>query len=178
MPVPARLLALAALLASSTATQGEAPRVDPRLVDAIGWYTGTAGRVDDPRARQLIEASALDGDVVAGYFSITTGSIRPEEAPKRLARGMPRYPIGTILIARLAVDGRYQRQRLGSRLLAEALRRAVAASDTAAARLVVVDAADDRAVAFYRKWGFVDAPDNPRRFYRKMSDIRASLDGA
>jgi ribosomal protein S18 acetylase RimI-like enzyme len=121
---------------------------------------------------------ALDGDVVAGYFSITTGSIRPEEAPKRLARGMPRYPIGTILIARLAVDGRYQRQRLGSRLLAEALRRAVAASDTAAARLVVVDAADDRAVAFYRRWGFVDAPDNPRRFYRKMSDIRASLDGA
>lgn len=121
---------------------------------------------------------ALDGDVAAGYFSITTGSIRPEEAPKRLARGMPRYPIGTILIARLAVDGRYQRQRLGSRLLAEALRRAVAASDTAAARLVVVDAADDRAVAFYRRWGFVDAPDNPRRFYRKMSDIRASLDGA
>ena len=121
---------------------------------------------------------ARDGDVVAGYFSITTGSIRPEDAPKRFARGMPRYPIGTILIARLAVDGRYQRQRLGSRLLAEALRRAVAASDTAAARLVVVDAADDRAVAFYRRWGFVDAPDNPRRFYRKMSDIRASLDGA
>lgn len=35
---------------------------------------------------------ALDGDVVAGYFSITTGSIRPEEAPKRLARGMPATP--------------------------------------------------------------------------------------
>ena len=119
---------------------------------------------------------ALDGDVVAGYFSMTTGSVRPEDAPKRFARGMPRYPIGTILIARLAVDSRYQCQRLGSRLLAEALRRAVSASDAAAARLVVVDAVDDRAVTFYRRWGFIDAPDNPRRLYRKMSDIRASLE--
>lgn len=119
---------------------------------------------------------ALDGDIAAGYFSITTGSVRPDDAPKRFARGMPRYPIGTILIARLAVDHRYQRRRLGSRLLAEAVRRAVAASDTAAARLVVVDAIDDEAVAFYRRWGFIDTPDNPHRLYRKMSDIRASLD--
>jgi hypothetical protein len=40
---------------------------------------------------------------------------------------------------------------------------------------VVVDAIDDRAAAFYRKWGFVDLPDNPLRLYRKVSDIRRSL---
>jgi ribosomal protein S18 acetylase RimI-like enzyme len=116
---------------------------------------------------------ALNGATVAGYVSITTGSVRPEDAPKRLARGMPRYPIGTIVIARLAVDVAYQRRHLGSRLLGEALRRAVAASDAAAGRLVVVDAIDD-AVGFYQRWGFIDAPDNPRRLYRKMSDVRAS----
>ena len=119
---------------------------------------------------------AIDGERVVGYFSITTGSIRPEDAPKKFARGMPRYPIGTILLARLAVDSRYHRRRVGSRLLAEALRRAVDASDAAAARLVVVDAVYDRAVDFYRRWGFVDTPENLRRLYRKMSDIRASLD--
>ncbi len=64
MRVLARLLVAAALLASWTTTQGDAPRVDPRLVDAIGWYTGTAGTVDDARARQLVEASARDGDVL------------------------------------------------------------------------------------------------------------------
>lgn len=118
---------------------------------------------------------ALDGETVAGCVSLTTGSVRPEEAPKRLARGMPRYPIGTVLIARLAVDVSYHGRHLGSRLFAEGLRRAVAASDAAAARLVVVDAIDDDAVGFYRRWGFIDAPDNPRRLYRKMSDVRASL---
>lgn len=118
---------------------------------------------------------ALDDDIVAGYFALTTGSVRPEDAPRRVARGMPRYPIPIILLARLAVDVRYQGQRLGLRLLAEALRRAVAASDTAAARVVVVDAIDDTAVAFYKRWGFIDTPDNPRRLYRRIADIRASL---
>jgi len=87
---------------------------------------------------------------------------------------MPRHPIPTILIARLAVDQRHQGQRLGSRLLAEALRLAVAASDTAAARLVVVDAIDEQAAGFYRRWGFIDVPENPTRLFRKVSDIRRS----
>lgn len=104
---------------------------------------------------------AMEGEQVIGYVSLTTGSVRHDEAPKRYTRGMPRYPIPTILIARLAVDQRHHGQRLGSRLLAEALRRAVAASDAAAARLVVVDAIDDHAAGFYRRHGFIDLPENP-----------------
>ncbi len=41
------------------------PRVDPRLAEAISWYTGVAGRVDDPKARGLLDAAAGDGDVLA-----------------------------------------------------------------------------------------------------------------
>ncbi|HXE44284.1 MAG TPA: GNAT family N-acetyltransferase [Conexibacter sp.] len=119
----------------------------------------------------------LEDEQVIGYVSLTTGSVRRDEAPKRYARGMPAHPIPTILVARLAIDHRHQGRQLGSRLLAEALRLAVTASDAAAARLVVVDAIDERAAAFYRKWGFIDAPENPLRLYRKISDIRRSLGG-
>lgn len=120
---------------------------------------------------------ALDGDeVLVGFVSLTTGSVRHEDAPKRFTRGMPGYPIPTILIARLAVDRAHQRRRVGSRLLAEALRRAVTASDAVAARLVVVDAIDDQAAAFYRRWGFIDVPESPLRLFRKMADIRRSLE--
>ena len=119
---------------------------------------------------------ALEGEQIVGYLSLTTGSVRRDEAPKRYARGMPAHPIPTILIARLAVDHRRQGRQLGSRLLAEALRLAVTASDAAAARLVVVDAIDERAAAFYRKRGFIDVPENSLRLYRKISDIRRSLD--
>jgi nucleoid DNA-binding protein len=104
---------------------------------------------------------ALDGRTVGGYVSLTTGSIRREAAPKRCARGMPRHPIPIILIARLAVDCRHQGNRLGSRLLAEALRLAVTASDTVAARLVVVDAIDEQAAGFYRRWGFIRGSGKP-----------------
>ena len=120
---------------------------------------------------------ALEGEHVLGYVSLTTGSARHDEAPKRYARGMPAYPIPTILVARLAVDNRHQGRQLGSRLLAEALRLAVTASDAAAARLVVVDAIDERAAVFYRKRGFIDVPENPLRLYRKISDVRRSLGG-
>jgi predicted N-acetyltransferase YhbS len=118
---------------------------------------------------------ALKHGEVAGYVSLTTASVRREQAPRRHARGMPGHPIPTILIARLAVDLRHQRARLGSRLLAEALRLAVVASDTVAARLVVVDAIDEHAAAFYRRWGFIDVPENPLRLFRKISDVRRSL---
>ncbi len=121
---------------------------------------------------------ALDDEQVIGYVSLTTGSVRHDEAPKRYARGMPAYPIPTVLIARLAVDRHHQGRRLGSRLLAEALRLAVTASDAAAARLVVVDAIDEQAVAFYRRRGFIDVPENPLRLYRKVSEVRRSLDRA
>jgi len=79
-------------------------------------------------------------------------------------------------IERLAAGHDITTFACGQLLLAEALRRAVAAGEAAAARLVVVDAIDDAAVAFYGRHGFVEAPEHPRRLYRRMKDIRASLD--
>jgi hypothetical protein len=55
--------------------------------------------------------------------------------------------------------------------------RAAAAGEAAAARLVVVDAIDVQAVAFYENFGFIPTPEPPRRLYRRMKDIRASLGG-
>jgi hypothetical protein len=58
----------------------------------------------------------------------------------------------------------------------EALRTALAAGEAAAARLVVVDAIDQQAAKFYARHGFIPAPGQPVRFYRRMTDIRASLE--
>jgi ribosomal protein S18 acetylase RimI-like enzyme len=89
---------------------------------------------------------------------------------------MPAYPVGTVLLARLAVDRRDQAKGVGALLLSEALRRAVDAGEAAAARLLVVDAIDDQAVRFYQRFGFVAAPEQPLRLYRRMKDVRASLE--
>jgi ribosomal protein S18 acetylase RimI-like enzyme len=111
---------------------------------------------------------------VVGYVSLTMGSVQRADAPRPVVRGLPAYPVGMVLIARLAIDRGEQRAGLGTRLLAEALRMAVHAGESVAARLVVVDAIDESAAMFYRRHGFTDTLDHPLRLYRRMKDIRAS----
>jgi len=82
-----------------------------------------------------------------------------------------------VLLARLAVDVGRQGRGLGGLQLAEALRKAVAAGEVAAARLVVVDAVDPAARAFHEHHGFVAVPEFPLRLCRRMKDVRASLEG-
>lgn len=116
-------------------------------------------------------------DGVIGYFSLTMGSVRRVDAPAKLVRAMPAYPVGMVLLARLAVNRPDQGEGHGALLLAEALRKAVVAGEAAAARLVVVDAIDEQAAAFYARHGFITTPEHPMRLYRRMKDIRASLAG-
>lgn len=113
---------------------------------------------------------------VAGYVSLTMGSVQRTDPPARLVRRLPAYPVGMVLIARLAVDRDEQHAGLGARLLADALRMAVVAGDAVAARLVVVDAIDERAGQFYRRHGFTASLDHPLRLYRRMKDVRAGLE--
>lgn len=135
--------------------------------------------------RHALAAQAMDsartfvltrGGRVVGYFSLTMGSVLRHDAPAKLVRGLPAYPVSMVLLARLAVDRGQQGVGLGAMLLAEALRKAVAAGEAAAARLVVVDAIDESAARFYERYGFIRAPEHPLRLYRRMKDLRASLD--
>lgn len=138
-----------------------------------GWlhrHALAAQQMDSARAFVLV-----GGKGVLGYFSLTMGSVLRHDAPARLVRGLPGYPVGMVLLARLAVDGSEQGSGFGGLLLAEALRRAVVAGEAVVARLVVVDAIDDGAVAFYERHGFIRVPEQPLRLYRRMKDVRASL---
>jgi TPR repeat protein len=55
----------APLVLTAAVAAGAQPAVDLRLVEAIGWYTGTRGVVDEAKARTLIETSAFEGNVLA-----------------------------------------------------------------------------------------------------------------
>ena len=144
--------------------------------DLDGWIRRHGLAAQDMDSARTFVLVGQDG--VVGYFSLTMGSVRRADAPARLVRAMPAYPVGMVLLARLAVHRFHQGQGHGALLLAEALRKAVAAGEAAAARLAVVGAVDDRAAAFYARHGFVAAPEYPMRLHRRMKDIRASLAGA
>src|ERR1035437_6542117 len=64
---------------------------------------------------------------IAGYFTISTGSVRFDAIPEHARKRLPKYPIPTVHIGRLAVGLQSQGQGLGEALLVEALRKAAIA---------------------------------------------------
>ncbi|MBE3000793.1 GNAT family N-acetyltransferase [Nocardiopsis sp. HNM0947] len=110
---------------------------------------------------------------VAAYYSFTSLTLEREELPKPMARGgMQRVP--AVLLARLALDTRYQGQGLGPVLLVDSFERALTGNEVFAVRFFVMDALDEEAHTFYEKHGFRGIPGS-MRLYRKMSDIARTM---
>jgi GNAT superfamily N-acetyltransferase len=139
------------------------------------WLVRSAAHAQAMRTAQTFVWHAGDSVVVA-YFSLAAHLVVRADLPARVGRGSP-DAIPSILLARLALDSTLHGRGLGGELLWDALSRASVASEIAAARLVVVDAYDDRAAAFYQHHGFVAVPGNPHRLVQKTSDIVAALAG-
>lgn len=115
---------------------------------------------------------ALTGGTVCGYYSLAVGSVVYDDTPERLGKGLPRHPVPVMILARLAVDRRFHGKGLGSGLLADALRRTVAAADIAGIRAIVVHAKDDQAKTFYEHFGFVSFGEQTLTLYVLLKDIR------
>jgi GNAT superfamily N-acetyltransferase len=125
-------------------------------------------------ARTFVTVDAEQNRVV-GYHALTAASIEHEDATERVRRGMPRHPLPVILLARLAVDRSVQGRGVGSWLLADAMRRSVAAAERVGIRALVVHAIDERARAFYVKHGLSSSSSDPQHLMILVKDIRAAL---
>jgi predicted N-acetyltransferase YhbS len=118
---------------------------------------------------------ATRGETVAGYYTLAAASVRREEAPARVAKGLAAHPVPVILLARLAVDGSEKGKGVGAGLLKDALQRAVQAADIVGCRAVLVHAKDEAAKMFYERFGFESSPSDPFHLFLLLKDIRASV---
>jgi GNAT superfamily N-acetyltransferase len=115
---------------------------------------------------------AVSGEEVAGFYSIVAGEVRHAQAPERVVKGMARHPIPLLVLARLAVHTNAQGRGIGSGLLLDALGRTLQVADVIGVRALAVHAKDDRAVAFYRHFGFAPSPTDTRHLFMIIKDIR------
>lgn len=111
---------------------------------------------------------------VVGYFAIAPHLAQRQDVPRSISRGAPER-IPAILLAKLALDSRVQGTGLGSELLAAAISIIVSAARAAGGRLIVVDAINESAAAFYRHHDFTPSPDNPLRVVMKLSSAARAL---
>jgi len=107
-------------------------------------------------ARVFIASPADDLDCLAGFFTLSAGSINCSALPEKLARKLPCYPVPVALIGRLAVNQAFQGKGIGSILLADACQKVKQARATLAVVGIIVDAKYDSAAAFYRHFGFIE----------------------
>lgn len=115
------------------------------------------------------------GDRVVGYYSLSMGSISQDEATVRIRKGTGRHSIPVILLARLAVDQKFQGRGIGRALLRDAVIRGVNISQEVAFRAIITHPIDDNAANFYLKFGFEPSPISPDQLMILVKDARKAL---
>ncbi|MGK7872843.1 MAG: GNAT family N-acetyltransferase [Xenococcaceae cyanobacterium] len=115
---------------------------------------------------------ATRGRRVIGYYSLVFACIEHSRVPPRVRRGLGKYPVPVILLARLAVDLSEQGQGIGKGLLKDALLRALSVTESIGARAILVHAKDQKAKEFYLKFGFEPSFIDEYHLYLLMKDIK------
>jgi GNAT superfamily N-acetyltransferase len=109
---------------------------------------------------------------ILGYYTLSMSAVLQDEfSDSRL--GVPRIPVA--LLGRMAVDRSVQGHGTGWRLLAHALYAAYHLSIRIGAHAVVVDPLNERAAAFYMKYGFEPMRGAPQRLYMTMKEVGLRL---
>ena len=112
---------------------------------------------------------------VVGYYSLAVGAVDHAAAPLRIKKGLARYPIPVMVLARLAVDLQYQGMKIGKGLLRNAIYRTLKASEYAGIRAIFVHAKDSKARSFYEKFDFEQSPADPLKLMLLIKDARKTV---
>ena len=134
-------------------------------VDNLDRYLRTqAGQDVRRKANGVFTLVALDKpSEVLGYYTLCATALQQGEVPVAARKHIPRYPlVSATLVGRLAVAQTRQSEGLGAILVADSVRRAYASAGTIGSSMLVVEAINERAAAFYEGNDFVRLPDSLR----------------
>jgi len=115
-----------------------------------------------------------DGKTIAGYYTLSQYAIEAGELSPELVQQLhlPKYDkLPATLLGRLARSKEFKGRGLGELLLMGALKKALEHSRNIASVAVVVDAIDENARAFYKRYGFIDIPNRPNRLFLSMKTV-------
>ena len=143
-------------------------------VDALNEYLKTqAGQDMKKNVAVSYVLTTNDANYILGYYTLSSIGIIADELPEDLIKKLPRYPIlPGILVGRLARDEEARGKKIGHYLLIDALKRSLDISTQLGSVAVIVEAKNEKAILFYKNFGFFEFPDNGRRLFLPMNTIR------
>lgn len=114
--------------------------------------------------RVLVTANSMAPKPILGFFTLTPCMVEAAGWPE-VPKGLPRNPVGAVLLGRLGVDASMHGHGIATRLLALA-RRIAAGSLLATGGIgMVVDAASEELVGFYQRYGFRSIAEDSLRLF-------------
>jgi GNAT superfamily N-acetyltransferase len=147
------------------------PALDTWLLD----HARAAAAAGSARSYVIVDS---DQDRVVGYHAVSAAGLERQAATARTLKGMPRYPVPVVLLARLAVDTSVSGRGLGAWLLRDAMTRTLAASETIGVRAMLVHAIDENARKFYLHHGLEPSRTDPLHLMILIKDIAAAINAA
>lgn len=129
-------------------------------------------------AKTFVAAPVDDGKRVLGFYSLSPASIDYARTPALVTKGLARYDVPVFRLGRLAVDRTVQGYGLGGQLLLAAGRRCLLAAAEVGGVAILIEAKNERVVAWYEGYGVLPLLDNPRSLILPLATIEAALKAA
>ena len=123
-------------------------------VSALNNYLKTQASQDIRNNYNVIFVALAENlDKIVGFYTLSNASVPLSQIPRDAQKRLPKYPdVPAIRLGRLAVDKSAQGSGIGKTLLADAILQSLKAPSWA---VMVVDAKNAQASAFYQKHGFI-----------------------
>jgi GNAT superfamily N-acetyltransferase len=112
---------------------------------------------------------------ILGYYTLAPSHFEFAHAPAELLKGLPKHPIPSFLLARLAVTQSERGKGLGRYLLLDAFQRCLRVAREVAFRAIEVEVIDDRAAAFCVKFGFLPFPSDSHHLAVALETVEEVL---
>jgi GNAT superfamily N-acetyltransferase len=126
-------------------------------------------------AKTFVAVDPHQPHVILGYYTITPGAIDFAAAPPSLAKKLGRYQVPVFRLGRLAVSISLQGRGLGGDLMLAAGERALAVSVEVGGVALATDAKDEKAAAWYERFGALRLLDDPLKLVLPLDTIRTAL---
>lgn len=126
----------------------------------------TAKQHDDVNlSRCFVLTTPKDDACILGFYSLSVCYIKWDELPEKHQKKYPRNGISGVLIGRLAIDKHHKRKGYGTFLLMDAITKIISSAIDVPHPVIIVDAKNEQAKAFYLLFGFEEIAPSSCRLY-------------
>lgn len=117
-----------------------------------------------------------DPKQILAYYTLSSRELKLDQLPEEIAKKAGKYGhVGVTLLGRMAVAEKYKGSGLGALTLMNALHKSLLAATDVASLAVFVEAIDSDAANFYRKFGFIELPEDKLKLLLPMKTIAKSF---